>query len=162
MAENNLDWVANFYQRMAGTTLGRVGRDEKRRDLAMEKDSQPFDKGRDPVTARDSIGELISEFRWKPRLDESELFSNWELLVGKETAASSTPATLDLGVLVVKCKSTAWATQLNIISQRYLETINLEYPDLNIREIRFVGPVAPSWKKGPKSVPGRGPRDTYG
>ncbi|MDP4886606.1 MAG: DUF721 domain-containing protein, partial [Aquiluna sp.] len=27
---------------------------------------------------------------------------------------------------------------------------------------RFIGPSAPSWKKGPRSVPGRGPRDTYG
>ena len=25
-----------------------------------------------------------------------------------------------------------------------------------------VGPEAPSWKKGRRSVPGRGPRDTYG
>lgn len=162
MNDSGLDWVSEFYQRMAGTTQGRVGRDAKRRDLAMEKDSQPFDAGRDPVTAGDSIIELISEFRWKSRLDESDLFLSWEQLVGAETAAASTPATLELGVLTVKCKSTAWATQLNIISHRYLESIEREYPDLQVTEIRFVGPVAPSWKKGPRSVPGRGPRDTYG
>jgi predicted nucleic acid-binding Zn ribbon protein len=31
-----------------------------------------------------------------------------------------------------------------------------------VTRLRVVGPTAPSWKKGPRSVRGRGPRDTYG
>jgi predicted nucleic acid-binding Zn ribbon protein len=43
-----------------------------------------------------------------------------------------------------------------------LTTILRRYPDAEVSTIRFIGPGGPSWKKGPRSVPGRGPRDTYG
>ena len=31
-----------------------------------------------------------------------------------------------------------------------------------VADISVVGPQAPSWTAGPRRVPGRGPRDTYG
>ncbi|MDQ3454894.1 MAG: RNA-binding protein, partial [Actinomycetota bacterium] len=31
-----------------------------------------------------------------------------------------------------------------------------------VTKLRVHGPTAPSWQKGPRSVRGRGPRDTYG
>ena len=31
-----------------------------------------------------------------------------------------------------------------------------------ITELKIFGPKAPSWRKGPLHVKGRGPRDTYG
>jgi predicted nucleic acid-binding Zn ribbon protein len=49
-----------------------------------------------------------------------------------------------------------------MLETEILEKIKLLYPTLEITQIRFLGPNAPSWKKGPRSVPGRGPRDTYG
>ena len=36
------------------------------------------------------------------------------------------------------------------------------FPDAGVQTVRFVGPDVPSWKWGPRAVPGRGPRDTYG
>jgi len=43
-----------------------------------------------------------------------------------------------------------------------LGNINKQFGTLQIEQVKFVGPQAPSWKKGLRSVPGRGPRDTYG
>jgi predicted nucleic acid-binding Zn ribbon protein len=43
-----------------------------------------------------------------------------------------------------------------------LEKIKAAYPDAGVTALKMLGPDAPSWKKGPRSVPGRGPRDTYG
>lgn len=162
MAKRNTDWVVDFYRQMAGTAKGRLGRDEKRRIAKKSQDSQPFDPGRDPVTASSSLEQLFSEFRWESRISKASLFADWAELVGKETAAATSPEEIHNGTLIVRCTSTAWATQLNLISHRYLDSIAANFPDLGIREIRFQGPTAPSWKKGPKSVPGRGPRDTYG
>jgi predicted nucleic acid-binding Zn ribbon protein len=31
-----------------------------------------------------------------------------------------------------------------------------------VREIHVLGPAGPGFKRGPRSVPGRGPRDTWG
>lgn len=162
MSKRNLDWVIDFYRQMAGTAKGRVGRDEKRRMQRQEQASQPFDAGRDPVSAASSLDQLFTDFKWSNQISKATLFSDWPELVGKETAAATIPEEILNGTLIVRCSSTAWATQLNLISHRYLETINIKFPDLGVRELRFQGPAAPSWKKGPKSVSGRGPRDTYG
>lgn len=162
VSKRNLDWVIDFYRQMAGTAKGRQSRDEKRRNQRQEHDSQPFDAGRDPVSAGSSLDQLFTEFRWTNQISKASLFTEWPELVGRETAAATTPEEIQNGTLIVRCSSTAWATQLNLISHRYLETITQRYPDLGVRELRFQGPAAPSWKKGPKSVSGRGPRDTYG
>ena len=36
------------------------------------------------------------------------------------------------------------------------------FPEAKVENVRFIGPDVPSWKWGPRAVPGRGPRDTYG
>jgi predicted nucleic acid-binding Zn ribbon protein len=43
-----------------------------------------------------------------------------------------------------------------------LTKINNQLPALEVKEVRFIGPQAPSFKRGLRSVPGRGPRDTFG
>jgi predicted nucleic acid-binding Zn ribbon protein len=40
--------------------------------------------------------------------------------------------------------------------------ITTRFPEAGISNIRFLGPDVPSWKRGPRSVQGRGVRDTYG
>ena len=37
-----------------------------------------------------------------------------------------------------------------------------DFPAANVVQLRFLGPNTPSWNHGPRSVKGRGPRDTYG
>jgi predicted nucleic acid-binding Zn ribbon protein len=105
---------------------------------------------------------IISSFSWSNHLDKAELFTNWENVVGKDSGEASTPEDLQAGVLSVKCRSTAWATQLRLLEKDILRRINTDFPNLEVVEIKFFGPNAPSWKKGSRSVPGRGPRDTYG
>jgi predicted nucleic acid-binding Zn ribbon protein len=83
-------------------------------------------------------------------------------LVGEQNAANSNPETLVGGVLTIRCKSTAWATQLRLMHNDILAKVNAAHAELEITSLKLLGPDAPSWKKGPRSVPGRGPRDTYG
>ena len=67
------------------------------------------------------------------------------------------------GELTVRADSTAWATQLRLLSSTLLGTIERTVGSDVVRSLRIVGPNAPSWKKGPRVVrDGRGPRDTYG
>jgi predicted nucleic acid-binding Zn ribbon protein len=72
------------------------------------------------------------------------------------------PVGIEDGVLAVRCDSTAWATQLRLMRTKVTTEIALKFPDAGIESVRFDGPNAPSWKRGPRSIPGRGPRDTYG
>jgi len=157
------DFSQDFYWRMREAVTGRLGRDAKRRsEKAKRNTSQPFEKGRDPVKAGSSIDGLLKDFNWDGPLREAELFANWPKIVGEQNAANSQPEALINGVLTVRCKSTAWATQLKLMQAPILERLKTDYPTVEIKSLKFLGPNAPSWKKGARSVPGRGPRDTYG
>lgn len=124
--------------------------------------SVPFGAGRDPRGIGDTINSLTLQLGWNSPLAQSELLDSWIELAGEETSKHSTPAGIEDGVLTVKCESTAWATQLRMMRVDIMTHISVRYPDAGIQSIRFQGPNAPSWKKGPRSIPGRGPRDTYG
>lgn len=134
----------------------------RKRSSPKEAATVPFAAGRDPHGLSDVIEKLASKMGWTSPLARSELLSSWAELVGAETAEHSTPAGIDGGVLTVRCDSTAWATQLRLMRTQITTTIAQRYPSAGIESVRFEGPNAPSWKRGLRSIPGRGPRDTYG
>jgi predicted nucleic acid-binding Zn ribbon protein len=105
---------------------------------------------------------LTSKLGWSSPLARSELLASWLEIAGADTAEHSAPVSIEDGVLTVKCDSTAWATQLRLMRVQIMSRIVARYPDAGIDSVRFEGPGAPSWKRGPRSIPGRGPRDTYG
>jgi predicted nucleic acid-binding Zn ribbon protein len=124
--------------------------------------SVPFGAGRDPRDLGGVLDALTDELGWRAPLAESELLVEWPDLVGPDTAAHAMAVEVDGGVLTVRCDSTAWATQLRLMRGELLVRIAREHPHAGVESIRFLGPDVPSWKRGPRSVPGRGPRDTYG
>jgi predicted nucleic acid-binding Zn ribbon protein len=69
---------------------------------------------------------------------------------------------LERGELTLEAESTAWATQLRLLSGRLLNSIGKEIGHGVVTRLRIHGPAAPSWNWGPRRVRGRGPRDTYG
>lgn len=156
-------FAQEFYWRMREAITGRLSRDAKRIIEKKKKGgSRPFEKGRDPVSAGSTLDALIKDFKWAAELGEAELFNNWSAIVGEDTAAKAIPETLVEGVLTVRCSSTAWATQLRLMQQTILEKIRADFPNIDVVELKLLGPAGPSFKRGPRSVPGRGPRDTYG
>lgn len=136
--------------------------DARRRAARATGGTAPFDKGRDPAGLGDVIDAVTRTLGWSSPLARGELLIAWSELVGADTAAHAEPVGIEEGVLTVQCDSTAWATQLRMMRAEILTTILQRFPDAQVTAVRFVGPGAPSWKRGPRSVPGRGPRDTYG
>ena len=117
----------------------------------------------DPTLISDVIQELIHDREWQSGIAEGNLFSNWRAVVGDDVAEHTEPISLLDGILLVKCSSTAWATQMTMMEQKLLATIQASAPGALVESLRFTGPQAPSWKRGLRSVRnGRGPRDTYG
>lgn len=141
-----------------------LGNREQRKLRRREQhgDSQPFGRGRDPRSLADTLNSISSDMGWTEVLAENSVVQNWPALVGDSLAEHAQILDVTGGVLKVQCDSTAWATELRRMRTQVLTRIHQEYPDANITEIKFIAPNAPSWKHGPKSIPGRGPRDTYG
>jgi predicted nucleic acid-binding Zn ribbon protein len=156
------NFAIEFYFAMKQAVTGRISKDQKRIKEKSKLRSKPFDSGRDPISASSTIDSLMADFRWQSQMEEAELFVRWSEIVGDLNAKNTQPENLANGKLTVRCKSTAWATQLRLMQTQILEKITNSFPELEIKSISFLGPDAPSWKKGPRSVPGRGPRDTYG
>ncbi|MEI6407082.1 MAG: DciA family protein [Actinomycetes bacterium] len=116
----------------------------------------------DPTAIADVINELIGQKEWQQGIAEGTLFTDWDSLVGPEIASHATPLTLVDGRLTIQTTSTAWATQLNLISHQLLQTITTQAAGALVEELKIIGPHAPSWKKGVRTIRGaKGPRDTY-
>lgn len=120
-------------------------------------------KGReDPSSVADALGDLVRQQGWDGRLSAQRVFTDWASIVGPEIATHSAVDGYADGIVHVKTDSTAWATQLRLLAPRLVARLNEELGDGSVLRIDVRGPQAPSWKRGLRSVKGRGPRDTYG
>ncbi|WP_028245619.1 DUF721 domain-containing protein [Pseudoclavibacter soli] len=135
----------------------------RRRKAASTPDQgqEAFEPGRDPRGLGRVLDRLAHERGWEPTLEKARLATEWHTIVGDDVA-QHTSARLNGTVVEVQCASTAWAANLKLMKSRLLGRITELLPDLKVSDMRFIGPDAPSWKRGIRSVPGRGPRDTYG
>lgn len=123
---------------------------------------------RDPATVAALISSLIVTKGWDLQVVIGKLRASWTSIVGEQIADHVAIEQINLnpsgqsGILILRADSTAWATQVRLHTQTIHEKISADFgPDV-IGEIQVLGPTAPSWKHGFRSVPGRGPRDTYG
>ncbi|KUL26567.1 RNA-binding protein [Actinoplanes awajinensis subsp. mycoplanecinus] len=117
---------------------------------------------RDPQLFGSMLERLMKARGWERPKAEATVFGSWEKVVGADIAAHSKPVKLDAGVLTVEAESTAWATQLRMLTGRLLKQIAGEIGHNVVIRLNIHGPAAPSWNRGPRRVQGRGPRDTYG
>lgn len=124
--------------------------------------SGPGPDARDPQALGSASRDLAKKQGWSSRVAEGTVFGQWPMVVGSHIADHATPTGLRDGVLSVTAESTAWATQLRMIQHQVLAKIAAEVGDGVVTSLRITGPVAPSWRKGPLHIAGRGPRDTYG
>jgi predicted nucleic acid-binding Zn ribbon protein len=118
-----------------------------------DRDPQPFGR---------VVSRVALDRGWSPRLTDATVLGRWPQLVGPDIADHCTPVSLRDGELVLQAESTAWATQLRTLQRQLLRGIAAAVGDDVVRRIRVVGPSGPSWRHGPRTVRGRGPRDTYG
>ena len=117
----------------------------------------------DPQPLNKVLSDLVTSRDWKQGIAEGTLFTEWKNVVGPDVAQHSTPITLVDGVLTIQTSSTAWATQLTAISQSLVKQISSSAPGALVESLVIIGPHAPSWKKGLRTIKNhRGPRDTYG
>ncbi len=105
---------------------------------------------------------MATERGWVDRLAGGQVFARWTGLVGANVAEHARPVALRDGELTVQADSTAWATQLRLLQRQLLARIAAGVGDGVVKRLRVQGPAAPSWRYGPRHIPGRGPRDTYG
>ncbi|VVJ23502.1 Zn-ribbon-containing [Amycolatopsis camponoti] len=142
------------YRRRA---VGGGGQNPRRRRW-----SGPGADPRDPQPLGRLVSRMVAERGWNESVTTARVFAQWGRLVGEDVAEHAQPVALKDGELTVRASSTAWATQLRLLQGKLLAKIAAGVGNGVVKRMRIQGPTAPSWRKGPRHVPGRGPRDTYG
>jgi predicted nucleic acid-binding Zn ribbon protein len=105
---------------------------------------------------------LLVDRGWNVDVAVGAVMGRWPAIVGTDVSAHCTPVTFGDGVLTVRADSTAWATQLRLMSSSILGRLEAEVGKDTVTELRVQGPSAPSWTRGLRKSTGPGPRDTYG
>jgi len=138
------------------------GRSWQRRPVGESTWSGPGRDDRDPQSLSWAVERLVGEHGWAEDLAVHGVIARWDLVVGPEVAGHVQPERYADGVLAVRADTTAWATQVRLLAPTLVRRLNEEIGDGTVRRVEVRGPHAPSWRKGPRVVRGRGPRDTYG
>jgi len=133
----------------------------KRRPLG-QQGNNVAGSGRDPSLLGDQMDRLLVDRGWKVDVAVGAVMGRWATIVGVDVAGHCTPVTFGDGVLTVRADSTAWATQLRLMSSSILARLEAEVGKDTVIELRVQGPSAPSWTRGLRKATGPGPRDTYG
>jgi predicted nucleic acid-binding Zn ribbon protein len=164
-----------------GPTDGLTGPDLARAALAQAK-ARARDKGlqpratlrrraaspgagrdaRDPQLFGAAIRGLIADRGWETTTTAARVLAEWDDLVGPEIAEHCRPASLLEGELVLIAESSAWATQLRLMTKVLMSRLADQVGRDVVTSVVVRGPVQEDWRKGPRRVKGRGPRDTYG
>ena len=161
--------LANARQMRRRSTTGSrdlAGRRARRRPTCAA--AAPDTPGRrrttiDPQRLDAVLAEYVEDRGWELPLAQARVFAEWPSLVGRDVAAHCEPVSLRGGELRVSAESTAWATQLRLLSATMLARLVAELGPQVVTRLVITAPTGPSWRHGRFSVRGaRGPRDTYG
>lgn len=124
--------------------------------------SGPGGDDRDPQPLGRAVDKLVDEHGWDEDISVHGVIARWDQIVGEDVATHVVPESYADGVVTVRAASTAWATQVRLLAPQLVRRLNEEIGDGTVTRVEVLAPQAPSWRKGSRRVPGRGPRDTYG
>jgi predicted nucleic acid-binding Zn ribbon protein len=83
------------------------------------------------------IGEVIKESNMGHRLKISNIFNNWEEIVGTEIYKKTKPERITGGTLYVSVSTSIWANELSLMSDKLIEKINSFVGEEVVKNIRF-------------------------
>jgi predicted nucleic acid-binding Zn ribbon protein len=116
----------------------------------------------EPMRFGQAIAKLVNERGWEDTTTRADVLANWATVVGPEIADHCQPVSLDDGELVLVAESTAWATQLRMLTKTLMARVRDHAGEGVVTKVVVRGPAQPDWRRGKLRVQGRGPRDTYG
>ena len=148
--------------RPAARSASGSGRRSRRKRAPGAGWSGPSGDERDPQPLGRAVDRLVGEHGWGQDLAVHGAVARWDQVVGPDVAAHVRPERYSASELTVRADSTAWATQVKLLAPNLVRRLNEEIGDGTVTRVTVLGPHTPTWRKGPRTVPGRGPRDTYG
>lgn len=113
-------------------------------------------------TSQSAVRDLLQSQGWEHLSVRASVLAEWGTLVGADIAQHVTVEDFTDGALKLRAESTAWATQVRLLAGEIQVVLDTRFGPGVVTSLEVQGPAAPRWGAGPRRVPGRGPRDTYG
>lgn len=108
----------------------------------------------------------LRDHGYEEQVGSGSLIARWPEIVGDQLADHVTPDSVretETGrELLLRADSTSWATQVRLLIPQIHGRISTLLGAGVVDRIKVTGPAPPTRNPGPRRVPGRGPRDTYG
>lgn len=125
-----------------------------------------FGNDRDPQTIDAVMQGWLRDHGYESQVGSGSLIARWPEIVGEQLADHVVPDSVretdDGRELWLRADSTAWATQVRMLVPQIHGRIRMLLGAGVVDRIKVTGPAPPKRNPGPRRVPGRGPRDTYG
>jgi len=99
-------------------------------------------KSRDPQLIGDALTEFVDNVGWQQPKALANLHSQFEHVVGAETAAHLVIERFENKELILRADSTSWATQLKYLTPVLLEKLQAAAPELSIKSVKVLPPAA--------------------
>lgn len=110
---------------------------------------------RDPMALGAAINRLLTERGWEAPAAVGGVMGRWPEIVGEDVAKHCEPERYDEDerVLIVRCDSTAWATNLRLLAPTLVARLNEDLGHGTVRLIKVNGPGGPARRYGPLRAP---------
>jgi predicted nucleic acid-binding Zn ribbon protein len=102
----------------------------------------------DPQSLTAALGGLLSARGWRERAAVGAVFGHWPDIVGPQLALHTDPESFENGELTVSADSSAWATQVRLLSPQILKRLAEELGHGTVRHIHVKGPAGPPRQPG--------------
>ena len=125
--------------------------------------SGPRRSDRDPRRLSSLLSAMDRDPVWARETAMARLAAEWGEIVGADVAAHCSIESFTDGKLVLRCTSTAWAKQMQMLLPQVEKAIAEKVGEGAVTQVIVRPPSAPKWNTGRYSMrDARGPRDTYG
>lgn len=131
---------AGFRPGMAGTQR----RGPKKRGARAEKPT----RSSGPQPLGDVFSKFIAQRGWKEPVAVGSVLADWESIVGRQIAENAKVETFENARLVLRTTSTAWATQLKLLTPQLMHKFDEILGPGVITHLEIRGPAGGSYGRG--------------
>ncbi|GAA4114563.1 putative nucleic acid-binding Zn ribbon protein [Enteractinococcus coprophilus] len=144
---DHIDAAAAALQRVrqaaaeAGFRPGMVGQHHRRRKKKRAAHDVPV-KTSGPQPIGDVFSKFIAQRGWKEPVAVGSVLADWSSIVGEQIAQNAKVESFENATLVLRASSTAWATQLRLLTPQLMHKFDERLGPGVITKLEIKGPAS--------------------
>ena len=148
--EDHIDAAAAPLQRVrqaaaeAGYRPGMAGQFQRRSKTPRPK-TQEYVRSAGPQPLGDVFSKFIAQRGWKEPVAVGSVLADWPSIVGPQIAENAKVETFENAKLVLRASSTAWATQLRLLTPQLMHKFDEVLGPGVITKLEIKGPAGGSY-----------------